>query len=361
MEASSSSRTQEEKELEEMMAELGIAEEEFIDLVFEDEMSDAAANPRWLAIGKVHTSKEYGDFWFYKNMRSAWDLAQTVKFRSLGDNLYTMQFSYLGDRNKVMEGGPWAFRGHQVVLAVYDGFKKPSLIDLNCFKIWIQIHDLPDGYGPLVKPLVAKVGALCEDEDDHGDFAGNFYRARVTLDVRKPLKNQVSIVKKQKGQIFKVKYERLPDWCDICGMIGHLYTEHGDGVHDPKALIFKELRVAWSMRGGNRGGGRTQEAGENSAKAMSQAAVMDLDKRTMNEHRDGDLNRKRGVDASPSGQAPPKNVLTLPGPGTVPASPPPKQDLKRSKLDNSSKVVAGTNVQKNASSLPGSSKERRRN
>ena len=91
------------------------------------------------------------------------------------------------------------------------------------------------------------MGALCEDEDDHGDFAGNFYRARVTLDVRKPLKNQVSIVKKQKGQIFKVKYERLPDWCDICGMIGHLYTEHGDGVHDPKALIFKELRVAWSM------------------------------------------------------------------------------------------------------------------
>ena len=78
------------------------------------------------------------------------------------------------------------------------------------------------------------------------------------------------------------------------------------------------------MRGGNRGGGRTQEAGENSAKTTSQAAVMELDKRTVNEHQDVDLNRKRGVDASPSGQAPPKDVLTLPRPGTVPASPPPK-------------------------------------
>lgn len=92
METPASSQTREEKELEGLMDELEIAEEDLDDLVFEDEIPDSAASPRWLAIGKVHTSKEYGDYWFYKNMRSACDLAQTVKFRSLGDNLYTCSF-----------------------------------------------------------------------------------------------------------------------------------------------------------------------------------------------------------------------------------------------------------------------------
>ena len=87
---------------------------------------------------------------------------------------------------------------------------------------------------------------------------------------------------------------------------------------------------------------------------------MDLDKWAVNETQEGEQNRKRGV-ANPSEQAPLKNDLLLPGPGAVPASPPPKQDLKRSKSDNAYKIVAGSNVQKNASSLAGSIEERRRN
>ena len=124
----SASAVKEEKELADLMEELGIVDEEIDDLIYEDEVPDDSPDPRWLAIGKVHTSKEYGDFWFYKNMRSAWDLAKYVKFRSLGNNLYTMQFSCLGDWTKVMEGGggPWAFRGQPLLLAPYAVFTKPS-------------------------------------------------------------------------------------------------------------------------------------------------------------------------------------------------------------------------------------------
>jgi hypothetical protein len=45
-------------------------------------------------------------------MSSAWDLAQEVKIRTLGDNLFVMKFSYLVDLEKVTEGGPWTFRGN---------------------------------------------------------------------------------------------------------------------------------------------------------------------------------------------------------------------------------------------------------
>lgn len=71
-------------------------------------------------------------------MRIAWDLAKEVKFKSLGGGgVFTTQFSCLGVWNKVMDGGPWAFRSSPVVLAPYDGFAQPATIDLNCFNIWI--------------------------------------------------------------------------------------------------------------------------------------------------------------------------------------------------------------------------------
>ncbi|XP_020179068.1 uncharacterized protein [Aegilops tauschii subsp. strangulata] len=214
-----------DEELQQMMRQLGIEDSDLIDIVYEDACPEPVKESiRWLAIGRVHTSKEFGDFWFYKNMRSTWDLAQDVKFRSLGDKLYTMQFSCLGDWDKVMEGGPWSFRGNPVLMAPYDGFTKPSSIDLCKFKIWMQIQDLPDGFEPLVQSLARTVGEFCSLDNRGRDVAGNFYRVRIILDVRNKLKNHVSVVRKRKRQIFKVKYERLPDWCAVCGMIGHLHT-----------------------------------------------------------------------------------------------------------------------------------------
>jgi hypothetical protein len=98
-------------DLDSMMKRLGLREEDLDDVVFEDQSPPPVDATRWLAIARVHTDHEFSDFWFFKNMRSAWDLAQEVKFRSLENNLFTMQFSCLGDWEKVMDGGPWVFRG----------------------------------------------------------------------------------------------------------------------------------------------------------------------------------------------------------------------------------------------------------
>ena len=164
-------------------------------------------------------------------MRAAWDLAQKVNIRPLEDNLYTLQFSCLGDWERVMEDGPWAFRGDAVILAEYDGFTKPSTIKLDKLAIWAQIHDFPDGYVSQIPALAAKTGDLVYAEPASHDFEGNFFRVRVNIDVNKPLKNAVSLKIDDKRLLFRVKYERLPDWCAVCGRLGHLYKEHGDGVH----------------------------------------------------------------------------------------------------------------------------------
>lgn len=45
-----------------------------------------------------------------------------------------------------MERGPWTFQGNVVMLEPYDGFTKASSFTLNSLEIWIQVHDLSDGY-----------------------------------------------------------------------------------------------------------------------------------------------------------------------------------------------------------------------
>nr|XP_051220232.1 uncharacterized protein LOC127337946 [Lolium perenne] len=249
-----------------MMRDLGIREEDLDDVVFEEEVAPDLDENRWLLIVRVNTDREFSKFWFFKNMRSAWDLARPVKIKTLEDNLFIMKFACLGDWEKVTTGGPWHFRGNAVVFAEYDGFTRPSTIDLNNLDMWIQIHDLPVGYQGTIKALSSKVGKFISLEAPSDDFVGNFVRVRVTVDVRNPLKNHVSLSRAGRREIFLVKYEKLPTWCSVCGMLGHTYKEHGDGIHPPSALVFRNLRASWSTKQGNQpAGGRGRGRGRHGA------------------------------------------------------------------------------------------------
>ncbi|KAE8770450.1 23.5 kDa heat-shock protein [Hordeum vulgare] len=156
----------------------------------------------------------------------------------------------------------------------------------------------------------------------------------VIIDVRKPLKNHVSVVKEKKRQIFRVKYERLPDWCAVCGMIGHLYTEHGDGVHAPETMIFKDLRASW--RGAWKGKTQDQKEPESTPPVSQATKNMEVDgtEAHMSVHDKDDPSKKRNIDDGlPAGNEIVQRSASAPSPfvPAVPPSPPPKHDPKRSK------------------------------
>ena len=186
-------------DVEKMMQELGLKEEDLDDVVLDEaEIPDDAV--RWVAIARVNSVKTYSHTWFFRNMRSAWDLAQEVKFRPLEDNLYTIQFSCLGDWERVMQEGPCHFRGDAVIIKPYDGVTKPTTIKLDTIDIWVQIHDVPDLFAHLIEQLAGRVGEVLYAEPPSQDFAGNFHRIWVRIDVTKPLKNDVSLVREESGR-----------------------------------------------------------------------------------------------------------------------------------------------------------------
>jgi hypothetical protein len=130
------------------------------------------------------------------------------------------------------------FRQNVVSIETYNGLAAIDSIDLNFITVWIQIHKLPIGYRNkgLVKNLVEKKVGKFVSVELKVQGVGNFVRVRVRLDVRKPLARVVTISRDGQREFYAVKYEKIPKFCGVCGLFGHIHTECGTGEHDESTL-----------------------------------------------------------------------------------------------------------------------------
>jgi hypothetical protein len=238
-----------------LLRNLRINESDFDDLVIDEEVV-LDEEPSLLAVARVLTDKSFSTLAFEETMRFAWSLAQGVKFWAVGDNTFILQFKCLGDWTKVVEEGPWLFRSWGIVIKGYDGYTKPSSIVLDKLPIWIQIHDVPEAYlrPDILQNMAGRVGKFVS-RDTEGIGEGNFVRVQVELDVNKPLERFTSVIRKGKRDVFLVKYEKVPKFCEVCGHMGHEFMECGNGFHKEEDHVFGEWMIADQPRRG-RGRGR---------------------------------------------------------------------------------------------------------
>lgn len=101
----------------------------------------------------------------------------------------------------------------------------PRTVSLNNFLIWIQIHGMDPGF--MSQRVVQDIGNYIGkfEESDPNNFVGvwrDYLRVRVMLSIEKPLKRRMKL-KKNEGQWCwaNFRYEGLPTFCFICGIIGH--------------------------------------------------------------------------------------------------------------------------------------------
>jgi hypothetical protein len=242
-----------------LLRDLRIGEEDFDDLIIEEEVT-VDEEPELLAVARVLTDKTFSGTAFEDTMRYAWSLAKKVDFRDVGNNTFILQLNCLGDWKKVVEEGPWLFRNWGMVIQGYDGYTKPSSLILDKLPIWIQIHDIPEVYlkkKEILQNLAGRVGKFIK-VDTEGSAGGNFVRVRVELDVNKPLARFTSTIRKGAREVYPVKYEKIPKFCEICGLLGHEFLECGNGFHKEEDHVFGEWLVADT---GRRGRGRGRSGG----------------------------------------------------------------------------------------------------
>ncbi|KAM0840031.1 hypothetical protein ACQ4PT_059934 [Festuca glaucescens] len=181
--------------IDSMFDRLEIAEEEFDDLVLEDDDAELQESTRWLAVARVQCPKTFSHEAFFQQMRNAWNTAREVNIRPIGVNRFVLQCFCLGDWGKVTQRGPWLFWEWTVIIAPYDGLSDPDLVELEFLPVWIQVHKIPEGY------------------------------------------RKENVVK---NALFAVKYEKIGQLCFACGLIGHDFKECGTGLFGEKQLKYGE-------------------------------------------------------------------------------------------------------------------------
>nr|GLL49694.1 uncharacterized protein LOC109174453 [Ipomoea trifida] len=159
------------------------------------------------AVCRVVTGKPIRFTFFQETMAAVWRPVMGLTMRQLQPHRFLVRFYLETDIVRVLADGPWTFE--QCLLVMQR----------------VPIHGLPPGFRSEV--VVAAIGSFLGSlvQTDERNFDGTmrlFYRVRVAIDITKPLKKQMKLKRDNGTWAFvDFRYERLPTFCFLCGVIGH--------------------------------------------------------------------------------------------------------------------------------------------
>ncbi|KAL0431280.1 UNVERIFIED_CONTAM: hypothetical protein Sradi_0754000 [Sesamum radiatum] len=139
---------------------------------------------------------------------------------------YSHAISHVIDRKRVVEGCPWSFDKNILILNEVGATENPMQVDLNWCEFYVHIHDLPLSKMNLeiATHVGIKIGRFIGMEDDEAGRAwGASLRIRVALNVNNLLRRALKL--RTTGgdeQVVHFTYERLPNFCYLCGRMGHI-------------------------------------------------------------------------------------------------------------------------------------------
>ncbi|KAM6569081.1 hypothetical protein CsatB_017066 [Cannabis sativa] len=226
-EMASSSRVMEE--LEHRWDTICLEEEEESEEILEDEED---GNPefdvRWSLVGKLLTGR-ISDYKVFQNMiADLWKPGKGMTVKILEQNRFLFQFYHEIDIQRVINGSPWTFDRKHLILKRLKAGDNPKMVELDTIDMWVQIHDLQSGFK--TEQAVQKAGNyigtfLSSDPNNFHGIWRDYLRVRVSISLHKPLKRRMKF-RKRDGETFwaNFKYEKVPTFCFICGIMGHPET-----------------------------------------------------------------------------------------------------------------------------------------
>lgn len=235
-------------DMEKLLQKLNLSEAEKEGVFLAKEERANLPEVKWMVVGKLLTIKDFSNTALFSTMRAAWNSAREVTFRPMGKNLFIIQAFCLGDWKRIMEEGPWTFRGYALMLEEFDGSTITSQTTPNRVPAWIHIHKIPHLYRTdgILKQLASKVWeCVLAELKVVSTTRGDFHRARVMLLATKPLVRFVALAPEGCQSMFlQIKYEKIHRFCSHCGFVGHTHLECGTGESKEEELQFGAWMLA---------------------------------------------------------------------------------------------------------------------
>lgn len=159
-------------------------------------------------------------------MRNVWMIRGSLESLQLADRRFVLDFSLEGDFEHVTKGGPWRYQGDAVLVRELKDKEDPNTVQFDSMPIWVQFTKIPFYLlsKQLARDLARNLGELiCIDNNARGDICDKILRARVRIPIARALQRWITLEDEISNEevMVTVLYERLPSYCQCCGVIGH--------------------------------------------------------------------------------------------------------------------------------------------
>ncbi|KAM0861132.1 hypothetical protein ACQ4PT_046068 [Festuca glaucescens] len=182
------------------------------------------------AIGKLMSEKPAFAAAMVNALGPLWCPMKGLECKDLGENTFLFTFHQVSGKKKAVDNGPWHFENELLVMEEFVVSKTLDEYEFNKIPIWVRIFKLP--FGMMSRETGEDIGnqiGECMEVDglQDGLAVGKYLRVKVRMPINRPLMRGTTVEIDETGRTLwcPFEYEFLPDFCYVCGIIGHLDKE----------------------------------------------------------------------------------------------------------------------------------------
>ncbi|KAJ1379880.1 Zinc finger, CCHC-type [Sesbania bispinosa] len=194
-------------------------------IIYDDEdVSEGIRSCSKSLVGKILTKKLIHTNSLLSALAGIWCNPKGLRIEECGSKTFQFFFEEESDVDRILSNNPWLFRNSWLVLKKWHRGIEIEKLNFTKIPVRMQLWGLPTHCRTpkMGMKIGSSMGKVLESDIYETKEAGAYIRTLVEIDSLKPLLPGITVGSKKDGLSWvDFKYERLPQFCYKCGLIGH--------------------------------------------------------------------------------------------------------------------------------------------